>query len=128
MTYGYTVDSQLSDVLVGTIDKMMKEFSFAAAPMAWAVDIVPVLQYLPDSFPGAAFKQTAREWRKSIQASAHIPYRFVRRQMFTWSYPPCYVSRLVHQLGKKEAENSAAKRRLSFGRPLVFMALQLTLR
>lgn len=98
MTYDYTIESDKPDVLVDTIDKMMKEFSLAAAPMVWAVDIIPVLQYLPDGFPGATFKQTARQWRKSIQASAYIPYNFVRRQMSAGNERASYVSRLVHQL------------------------------
>lgn len=98
MTYGYTIETDQPDVLVDTIDKMMKEFSLAAAPLAWAVDILPMLQHLPDTFPGTGFKQTARRWRKSIEASAYIPYRFVRRQLSASNAPPSYVSRLVHQL------------------------------
>lgn len=105
MTYGYTIETDMPDVLVETIDKMMNEFSLAAAPMRWAVDIVPILQYLPDGFPGASFKQTARKWRKSIQASAYIPYRFVRRQMSAGGNLPSYVSKLVHHFEQEERQN-----------------------
>jgi hypothetical protein len=98
MAYGYAIEPHKPDTLVDLVDKMMTEFSLAAAPMAWAVDIIPMLQYLPDQFPGATFKKTARKWRKSIQASAYIPYRFVRSQMASRGYRPSYVSKLVQQL------------------------------
>ena len=79
MAYGYTIEPHEPDALLDLIEKMMREFSLAAVPMAWAVDIIPALRHLPENFPGARFKKTARKWRKSIQASAYIPYRFVQR-------------------------------------------------
>ncbi len=107
MAYGYTIEPHKPDALVGLVDKMMTEFSLAAVPMAWAVDIIPALQYLPPGFPGATFQKTARRWRRSIQASAYIPYRFVQRQMASSDYPPSYVSKLVRELrGRDQAELS----------------------
>lgn len=103
MAYDYTIEPHKPDPMVNLIDKMMMEFSLAAVPMAWAVDIMPALQHLPENFPGAAFKKTARQWRKSIQAVAYIPYRFVQRQMAALAYQPSYVSKLVQQL---KEENS----------------------
>lgn len=98
MAYGYTIEPHKPDKLVDLIEKMMTEFSLAAVPMAWAVDILPALQHLPETLPGAKFKRTARKWRKSIQASAYIPYRFVQHQMAALTYRPSYVSKLVQQL------------------------------
>lgn len=104
MAYGYTIEPHKPDTLVDLIEKMMTEFSLAAVPMAWAVDVIPALQYLPENFPGATFKKTARKWRKSIQASAYIPYRFVQRQMAALTHRQSYVSELVRQL--KEEGNA----------------------
>ncbi|KAL3473137.1 cytochrome P450 [Aspergillus californicus] len=98
MTYDYTIESHKPDPLVDLIEKMMTEFSLAAVPMAWAVDIVPALQHLPENFPGATFKKTATKWRKSIHASAYIPYRFVQRQIAAVTHRPSYVSKLIQQL------------------------------
>lgn len=103
MAYGYTIEPHKPDALVQLIEKMMTEFSLAAMPMAWLVDIIPVLQYLPESFPGAAFKKTARKWRKSIQASAYIPYEFVQRQIAASTNRTSYVSQHLQEL--KEAGN-----------------------
>ena len=105
MAYGYTVEPEKPDMLVELIDRMMTEFSLAAVPMAWAVDIIPALRYLPDGFPGTKFKETARRWRKSIHASAYLPYDFVRRQMSAFTSRSCYVSKLVQKL-TQESEGS----------------------
>ena len=113
MAYDYTIEPHKPDPLVDLIDKMMTEFSLAAVPMAWAVDIVPALQYLHEKVPGATFKKTARKWRKSIQAVAYIPYRYVQRRMAALTYQPSYVSKLVQQLkeensGKLDQEDEHA--------------------
>lgn len=102
MAYGYTVEPHEPDALVELIEKMMTEFSLAASPMTWAVDIIPALQHLPEGFPGASFKQTARQWRRSILASGQIPYDFVRRQMSSLVNRPSYVSKLVKQLARED--------------------------
>lgn len=95
MAYDYTVEPSKFDPLVNLTEQMMAEFSLASVPMAWAVDIIPALQYLPEGFPGVKFKETARKWRKSIQATAYIPYRFVQKRMKTSHFQPSYVSKLV---------------------------------
>lgn len=105
MTYGYTIEPHQPDKLVDLIEQMMTEFSLAAVPMAWAVDIIPALQYLPEYIPGAGFKKTAANWRKSITVSAYRPYRFVQRQMAALTHRPCYVSKLVERLEEEGKGN-----------------------
>ncbi|OAA69925.1 O-methylsterigmatocystin oxidoreductase [Akanthomyces lecanii RCEF 1005] len=104
MAYGYTIEPNKPDMLVDLIDQMMTEFSLAAVPMAWAVDIIPALRYLPEGIPGVKFKETARRWKRSIHASGYIPYNFVRRQMASLTSRPCYVSKLVQQLTHESAD------------------------
>jgi cytochrome P450 len=97
MAYGYSIEPHQDDPLVESVDQMMTEFSQAAVPMAWAVDIIPALRYLPDGFPGAGFKQTAKRWRQSFLAAANTPYQFVKRQMVEGVHRECYVSNLIDQ-------------------------------
>ncbi|KAJ5221400.1 uncharacterized protein N7469_010287 [Penicillium citrinum] len=95
MAYDYTVEPSKSDPLVNLTEQMMAEFSLASVPMAWGVDIFPALQYLPGWFPGVKFKEKARKWRKTIQATAYIPYRFVQKRMNASHFQPSYVSKLI---------------------------------
>lgn len=101
ITYGYnaqTNETDRPDVLVKLIDQVMLNFTKAALPGAWLVDLVPALRHIPDNFPGAAFKKHARNWRETIETAAIIPYHFVRERMASEKYDPSYVSRLVEQL------------------------------
>jgi hypothetical protein len=104
MAFGYTIEPHGPDKLVDLVESLMAEFSLAAVPMSWAVDIIPVLQYLPEGFPGAKFKKTASQWRKSVLTAAYIPYRFVQSQMAALAHRPSYVSRLIERL--KDEENA----------------------
>lgn len=105
MAYGYTIEPNNPDALVDLIEKMMTEFSLAAVPMAWLVDFIPALRYLPENFPGGSFKKIALKWRKSIQQSAYTPYRFVQRQMAADNYQQSYVSKLIQQFDSGETAN-----------------------
>jgi hypothetical protein len=97
MAYGYTIDSQKEDPLVGTNNQVLANFSLAAVPMGWAVRVVPALRYLPVWFPVTTFKKTAREWCEAVESFAYFPYRFVQRQMAAGVHKPSYVSKLVEQ-------------------------------
>ncbi|KAI1322474.1 OrdA protein [Xylariaceae sp. FL0255] len=90
MVYGYSVGPDDSDVLADLQDEVMNRFSRAAAPGAWLVDMMPVLQYLPESFPG-------------------IPFKFVQRQMAgPGGYRPSYVSKLLEQSEELSPEEEDA--------------------
>ncbi|PFH61491.1 hypothetical protein XA68_17216 [Ophiocordyceps unilateralis] len=111
MTYGYAIERNKSDPLVSLVEQMMANMSVANVPLTWAVDTVQCLNYLPESFPGMSFKQTARQWRKRVEAVAEVPYSFVRRQMDAKMHRPSFVSQLVDKLGhdsKLSAEDEYA--------------------
>jgi fumagillin biosynthesis cytochrome P450 monooxygenase len=96
-TYGYTIESGKPDDLVHLITSMSADFSQATVPMSWAPDIVPILKYLPESFPGFSFKKTAARFRKTMRQSAYVPYRFVQRQMASGHFANSFVSNLVQK-------------------------------
>lgn len=73
----------------------MVNFSRSMSPLAYAVDLFPMLRHLPEWFPGAGFKRTAREWKAMNEASAYIPYNFVKKQMEMGAHQPSYISELI---------------------------------
>lgn len=97
MTYDYTIESNKPDALVDLIEKMMTEFSLAAVPLAWPVDLLPILRHIPENFPGVKFKKIAHKWRQSIRATAYTPYRFAQRQIAASDYQHSYVSKLIEK-------------------------------
>ncbi|KAF5025066.1 hypothetical protein F66182_2835 [Fusarium sp. NRRL 66182] len=79
---------------------MMINFSYAFVPLSWAVDIVPSLIHLPHWFPGASFKKTAKEWRKTTDQALNVPYNFVMNQMSSGVNRPSYVASHIEQSSK----------------------------
>jgi hypothetical protein len=59
--------------------------------------LILLVKSLPDSFPGAGFKRTARHWRGTLTDLAERPYAFVRHQMARGKHEPSYVSKLFEQ-------------------------------
>lgn len=117
LTYGYNVESPKkgtndeNDPLVSISEQMMVDFSAAAVPMKWAVDVIPALKYLPDGFPGTGFKETAALWRKRLFSTAYVPVRFVEKVMAEGRHKESYVSRKIDELsqdGKLSPEDELA--------------------
>ncbi|CAG8368430.1 unnamed protein product [Penicillium salamii] len=93
--YGYTIEPHDRDPLVDLADKAMEDFSSALLPATWAVDFIPLLEYLPTWFPGAGFKTIARTYNKRQQAFSDIPYEFVKQQMKKKGVFPSFLSNLL---------------------------------
>lgn len=80
ISHGYEVQEG-TDPFVSLADAALEQFSLSTSPGAFLVNLVPALQYLPDWFPGAGFKKTAREWRKTLNYMVEGPFQFVTKSM-----------------------------------------------
>lgn len=80
VTYGYSVsrDPNKSDELVKLIDDTMREFSVAAVPMGWLVDVVPFLRHI-SFLPSSA---TARKYKKKPHQYSQHTLRIYHFQTF----------------------------------------------
>ena len=86
----------------------MDYFSQAMVPLAWPVDAVPQLRYLPTWLPGTSFLKTARRWRKVAKGTIQIPFDFVRQQSLKETFRPSYVSQLLEHYGKRKGSEEWA--------------------
>lgn len=77
-TYGYTTESDRADPLVDLVDEVMAQFSQAFVPGKWAVDIFPILRYVPSWFPGTGWQQTAKLWNKTVTDVINIPFAYAK--------------------------------------------------
>lgn len=109
IAYGYVIEPKGVDPLVKLIENMMVQLSASFVPMAWAVDMVPALRFLPDWFPGCSFKKTARLWSKVNQAVIDLPYAFALQRLKEGTGRPCYVSRNVEEITKNLKEPLTAE-------------------
>ncbi|KAK6379432.1 hypothetical protein LTS17_006350 [Exophiala oligosperma] len=91
IAYGYTIEPHRADPLVTLADEALEQFSQATVPERWLVDVVPALKHIPQWFPGAGFKRTAREWDHTLQRVVEGPYDFVRHQISSGDAPTSYL-------------------------------------
>lgn len=105
IVYGYSIEPQTADPLVLLIERLMQNLSDAFVPLSWAVDILPILNYLPEGVPGTSFKKTARKWKEVTRMVIETPYEFVRQQMAKGSHRPSYVASLVEEHDKNNGGN-----------------------
>jgi len=109
IAYGYTIEPHGIDPLVALAEKSFKEFGKAAVPGAWVVDMVQFLRYLPDWFPGAGFKRTARQWRATLTDLTERPYAFVKHQMAQGKHESSFLSQLLGSGDLDDEETSVAR-------------------
>ncbi|KAB5588560.1 O-methylsterigmatocystin oxidoreductase [Ceratobasidium theobromae] len=104
--YGYTLES-LEDPLLVEIQKALDNVVFAAVPSNFLVNTFPVLRHVPEWFPGASWKRTAREWREHQQKVVKDAFNWTTARIASGNYDPCIVSSLIphaEKLGLTPAE------------------------
>ncbi|KEY75191.1 hypothetical protein S7711_01632 [Stachybotrys chartarum IBT 7711] len=102
--YNYKTDPDKKDPLVIVSNKVMDEFSKATSPGTWMVDLIPWLRYVPEWFPGAEFKKTAKLWRDHLMHSVYDPYDFVVEQMNKGNDDLSYLAGLIGDVHRPISE------------------------
>ncbi|KAF8992253.1 cytochrome P450 [Cyathus striatus] len=80
LAYGIDI-KKTDDPFVNLAEEAIRTLGIAAVPGTFLVDIIPALKYLPEWFPGAGFKRTAREWKKLALASRDMPFEEGERKI-----------------------------------------------
>ncbi|KAJ7202579.1 cytochrome P450 [Mycena pura] len=91
VTYGIRILPE-DDPYVKLAEDAIHTLSDAATPGRFLVDFIPTLVYIPEWFPGAGFKRTAKEWRKLAQAMINSPFAETQRMIVAGTAPPSFVS------------------------------------
>ncbi|KAL6711774.1 hypothetical protein ACN47E_002817 [Coniothyrium glycines] len=99
ITYGYTAEKEGKDYLIDKAVQTMHEFSAAATPGKWLVDVMPFLQYLPDWLPGAGFKSIARQMKEQLRTTTEQPYEFVKQQLAAGTAKTSFLSQAIQDIG-----------------------------
>ncbi|KAG8782528.1 hypothetical protein FRC12_020695 [Ceratobasidium sp. 428] len=94
IAYGYNANSS-EDRFIQRADQLMTEFSDAATPGKWAVDMFPFLRNIPVWFPFAAFQRQARYWRNLNDAHQTEPFNFTLEQMAKGTAKDSFTSKLL---------------------------------
>ncbi|KAJ7157103.1 cytochrome P450 [Mycena filopes] len=94
ITYGYKAKDE-DDPLVKLVDVGMANFSEVSAPNAFAMDVFPILRFVPEWFPGASWKKKVKPYRQILQDVVNTPFTWVKEQMKAGTGNSCFVSDLL---------------------------------
>ncbi|KAJ7496786.1 cytochrome P450 [Mycena latifolia] len=108
IAYGYQADDR-DDPLVKLVDEAMEQFSEVTAANAFAVDLFPLLRFVPQWFPGASWKKKASHYHKTLETMLDTPYDWVRKQMTMGTSISCFVSDLLDSKNSTREEERTIK-------------------
>ncbi|KAF8507777.1 cytochrome P450 [Gautieria morchelliformis] len=94
------------DPYIETAEKAMSHLGTAAIPGAFLVDVLPLLKYVPEWFPGAGFRKTARQWREDITKMNVVPFEAVKKALDAGTANPSFTSSLLEDLTNNETARS----------------------
>ncbi|KAK0501173.1 cytochrome P450 [Armillaria luteobubalina] len=80
ISYGYEIQEK-NDPFAGLANEAAHHFTLSTTPGTFLVNIIPILRHIPDWFPGAGFKRTAKEWRSTLQELVEQPYNYAKQQI-----------------------------------------------
>ncbi|KAL0942946.1 cytochrome p450 oxidoreductase [Colletotrichum truncatum] len=95
IAYDYNAEPFKNDYLIDKAGQAMDEFTRAAVPGAFLVDTFPLLQYVPDWFPGTGWKQVAKQFGETVKSISNKPYAFVKHQVAQGKDTSSFVSRII---------------------------------
>ncbi|KAA1474623.1 cytochrome P450 [Dentipellis sp. KUC8613] len=96
ISHGYEIKEK-DDPFVELVNKVLDEFSQMLRPGAFFVDILPILKYVPEWFPGTGWKQTAKAWAEDLNRSVDEPHEFVKQEMAKGTAMPSFTSTLMEE-------------------------------
>ncbi|KAK7060191.1 hypothetical protein VNI00_000956 [Paramarasmius palmivorus] len=113
ISHGYEV-KESDDPFIQLADLATEQFSLATSPGQFLVDVVPArkdlslvndesrtniiffqVRHVPDWFPGAGFKRTAKTWASTLSEMVEQPHNFVKQQIAAGTAAPSFSSCLL---------------------------------
>ncbi|KAJ7893769.1 cytochrome P450 [Mycena leptocephala] len=80
VTYGIDVLPS-EDPYIALVGAAVNALIAAALPGKFLVDGFPILKYVPEWVPGAAFKRNARKWKELIRTAVNAPFTEAKRKI-----------------------------------------------
>ncbi|KAF9447118.1 cytochrome P450, partial [Macrolepiota fuliginosa MF-IS2] len=97
VAYGITIEEK-NDPIVTNVEVCLEGLAEAGNPGSFLVDIFPMMKYIPDWFPGAAWKRKAARWRHFNGLVRNGPWDRVKDQMKTGTAEPCIATTILGKL------------------------------
>jgi len=92
MAYGYELKEE--DNYVALVEHAVEGLTETFG-VGFLVDIIPILKYVPEWFPGAHFKRLAKKWRASTRGVVELPWAALKEKYLKGTAPFCYGTALL---------------------------------
>ncbi|KAG7451809.1 cytochrome P450 [Guyanagaster necrorhizus] len=80
ISHGYMIQEK-DDPFVELAERTVNQLSLATTSGGFLVNLIPILIHIPDWFPGAGFKRTAREWASALNEFVEKPHNYVKQEI-----------------------------------------------
>ncbi|CAL1695172.1 unnamed protein product [Somion occarium] len=107
IAYGIEIKEE-NDVYIDIAEEAMQAFSACTNAGSFLVDLMPILKYLPEWFPGSDFKQLAKAWRVPVTAMLDRPFEFVKKHTELDDIPTCAAVTLREDMKKRDVDPAYA--------------------
>ncbi|CAE6449097.1 unnamed protein product [Rhizoctonia solani] len=94
LAYGYHLKNDRDPFFLDAVQASHHIFN-ATIMSNFLVNVFPALTYVPDWFPGAGWKRTAREWREHKNHAVDAPYEWMKRQVASGDFEPSVLGALL---------------------------------
>ncbi len=79
LSHGHSVTPVLKeDPIVSLLETAARNFTEITTPGRWWVDVVPALKYVPEWFPGTAWKQRVKFYKSFLRKTISVPSYLVK--------------------------------------------------
>ncbi|KAG8742022.1 hypothetical protein FRC10_002098 [Ceratobasidium sp. 414] len=107
--YGLNVEDS-NDTFMLKLKETVDNLAKAALPSNFLVNTFPALLQIPDWFPGADWKRTAKKWREQKNDAVDSPYNWTKSEMDKNVHNPSMVESMLGQanclgLGANEVDD-----------------------
>lgn len=97
VSHAHSVVEEGNDSLTDLAEKATLEFSLTTAPGAYLVDMIPAMKVIPAWFPGAGWKRTALEYRKTMVELRDAPFEKIKEQVNRGTAEPSFTESLIRE-------------------------------
>ncbi|KAK6988629.1 cytochrome P450 [Favolaschia claudopus] len=107
LTYG--ADAVVGDApYIALAEQAAKSVAGAMVPGRFLVDVLPLLRYIPEWFPGAGFQSIAREGKKLAEKTRDVPFTDTKRKMEEGTAQPCFTVNALQALDSSSPSKSSS--------------------
>ncbi|PPQ73581.1 hypothetical protein CVT26_010565 [Gymnopilus dilepis] len=94
ISHGYDVREK-DDPYITLAEEALEQFSLSTAPGGFLVNLIPPLRHIPEWFPGASFRKTAKKWADTLNTLVEMPHQYVKKQMELGTAKASFTSQLL---------------------------------